>query len=339
MRRKAFTLIELLVVMAIIAILAAMLMPALEKAREAARRAACLSQCKQFGDGLVLYMNDHDQKLGPRNLTWHGGYLNNYDGEDPDGLARLYPTYVSTAQMYFCPSDRGSLAYPATEGATFGELTGSTWSPYSWHYGQYACAAVEAGSPMALAGTGGSLGTAAPVMKGAARCGMWNISNVSYVFTGQESIGGEESERSGELRIFADNDEEGDEGPTATQMDFRTCYQCGNFCKCAALMKQGGQCHHHQTSQTLGLWTNYDYVGGLEKDDNHGRDGVNVLYYDWHAEFDPRYWPSPIGMLWAQEPDPNAPNDEWRYKWVWCGDDSWPQWGWIFPNPDVCQVP
>ncbi|RYG40950.1 prepilin-type N-terminal cleavage/methylation domain-containing protein, partial [bacterium] len=54
--KRAFTLIELLVVIAIIAILAAILFPVFAQAKAAAKRAACLSNQKQLGTGLMLYM-------------------------------------------------------------------------------------------------------------------------------------------------------------------------------------------------------------------------------------------------------------------------------------------
>ncbi len=56
----AFTLIELLVVIAIIAILAAILFPVFAQAKEAAKKTTCLSNQKQIGTGLMIYMGDND---------------------------------------------------------------------------------------------------------------------------------------------------------------------------------------------------------------------------------------------------------------------------------------
>ena len=62
-RRAGFTLIELLVVIAIIAILAAILFPVFAQAREKARQTSCLSNLKQMGTGMMMYVQDYDETL------------------------------------------------------------------------------------------------------------------------------------------------------------------------------------------------------------------------------------------------------------------------------------
>jgi prepilin-type N-terminal cleavage/methylation domain-containing protein len=58
--KRAFTLIELLVVIAIIAILAAILFPVFAQAKLAAKKTQGLSQCKQVGTSLQIYLGDSD---------------------------------------------------------------------------------------------------------------------------------------------------------------------------------------------------------------------------------------------------------------------------------------
>jgi len=104
-RKRAFTLIELLVVIAIISILAAILFPVFARARESARRASCMSNLKQTGLGMMMYMQDYDEKY-PR------GYLSTTQ-PSPDGQEwypnlwfwpqLLYP-YTKSTQLYYCPS-------------------------------------------------------------------------------------------------------------------------------------------------------------------------------------------------------------------------------------------
>lgn len=65
MHKKAFTLIELLVVVAIIAIMSGILFPVFMRAKEAAKQTMCLSNQKQMGMAMMMYLADHDD-------TWFG---------------------------------------------------------------------------------------------------------------------------------------------------------------------------------------------------------------------------------------------------------------------------
>ena len=118
--RQAFTLIELLVVIAIIAILAAILFPVFAQAREKARQTSCLSNTKQLGLGLLMYVQDYDETW-PRNddcinggtvappgapATAIGCTTAPYFGDRVNHYKWWYWTYPYTknVQINFCPS-------------------------------------------------------------------------------------------------------------------------------------------------------------------------------------------------------------------------------------------
>ncbi len=92
--RSGFTLIELLVVIAIIAILAAILFPVFAQARERARTASCLSNVKQIGLGMRMYLDDYD---GSWPFSW-------YDKAQYGWDVAIYP-YTKNTKIFACPSN------------------------------------------------------------------------------------------------------------------------------------------------------------------------------------------------------------------------------------------
>jgi prepilin-type N-terminal cleavage/methylation domain-containing protein len=112
MRTKAFTLIELLVVIAIIAILAAILFPVFAQAREKARSAGCLSNAKQIGTSVQMYVQDYDERL-PNACAWgrawnHGTAATECPPLERAGLPayanQLLQPYVKNENVWYCPS-------------------------------------------------------------------------------------------------------------------------------------------------------------------------------------------------------------------------------------------
>jgi len=146
------------------------------------------------------------------------------------------------------------------------------------------------------------------------RCGMGHIDDISYVYTGQVSVDGEEQERAADIRIMADNEQEGTEDPCTIS------WGCGN----SSVFQDLRDVYYYDKGMDVDASGRpiYRYVGGLETADNHSRDGVNVLYLDIHARFDGREWPSPIGML-----DTEGETQDWWIinelpKMIWAAPDD-----------------
>jgi prepilin-type N-terminal cleavage/methylation domain-containing protein len=101
-RQLGFTLIELLVVIAIIAILAAILFPVFAQAREKARASSCLSNLKQIGTGLYMYLQDYDEAYPPNRI----GMLQNLDCGKQGGYTwkEAIQPYLKNLQVWICPS-------------------------------------------------------------------------------------------------------------------------------------------------------------------------------------------------------------------------------------------
>ncbi len=100
-----FTLIELLVVIAIIAILAAMLLPALAKAKEKAKQANCISNLKQIGVALTLYVDDNSGYYPIVSFTDVNGNSVDWPKELTSYLPQKGGAVTSPAnQVFICPS-------------------------------------------------------------------------------------------------------------------------------------------------------------------------------------------------------------------------------------------
>lgn len=111
--KKAFTLIELLVVIAIIAILAAILFPVFAQAKSAAKKSVCLSNLRQVGIGMIMYLNDNDD-VYPGNDQWEPSPLNTSAGDPRMPYDLQIMPYVKNDKIFSCPEDTGSNRSPAS---------------------------------------------------------------------------------------------------------------------------------------------------------------------------------------------------------------------------------
>ena len=116
---RGFTLIELLVVIAIIAILAAILFPVFARAREQARKTTCLSNLKQIGTAMQMYIQDYDE-------TFPWLMQDGRDNDDATGLSK---------QMTVGPPNLNGVR---------GLFMEYTFQPYVKNYGVFACPTLRA---------------------------------------------------------------------------------------------------------------------------------------------------------------------------------------------------
>ena len=112
--RRNFTLIELLIVIAIIAILAALLLPALNKARAKAQSQGCMSNLKNIGTGVNLYVSDYNDWIPCARTSGGNSKIR------PQNLMRIYIGFA----VWECPlRPYETLFQPSLKGKTYKNMT------------------------------------------------------------------------------------------------------------------------------------------------------------------------------------------------------------------------
>lgn len=95
-----FTIIEIITVIAIIGILASLLLPALSKSKQKALAANCMSNLRNIGQSLEIYVLDNNMSLP--SCAWR-------PGNNPDNLPYLHdvlsPYLNGVKEIFQCPAD------------------------------------------------------------------------------------------------------------------------------------------------------------------------------------------------------------------------------------------
>lgn len=124
--KRAFTLIELLVVIAIIAVLAAILFPVFAQAKAAAKNTSCVSNARQIGMAVKLYLGDHDDTM-PIFYAYNSQPPSGQPGHK--GTELLLLPYCKSQDIFRSPLDNGG-PYVGTD--VPGALT--YWGAYGSSY-------------------------------------------------------------------------------------------------------------------------------------------------------------------------------------------------------------
>lgn len=108
-KTKGFTLIELITVIAVIAVLASLILPSANRARGRARKTSCISNLRQIGLGLELYLSQSGHRYP------HCSSIPGAGGELPDlpfpeevglpGIAGVLAEFTGSSRVFRCPSD------------------------------------------------------------------------------------------------------------------------------------------------------------------------------------------------------------------------------------------
>ena len=100
-RRRGFTIVELLVVVVIIAALAGIAFPLIRTGVRKSHKATCLSNLRQIGTGLELYLQENFQKM-PEDWALSRGSKD----EDIPVLETGLEPYLDEASVFECPAGK-----------------------------------------------------------------------------------------------------------------------------------------------------------------------------------------------------------------------------------------
>ena len=121
--KRGFTLIELLVVIAIIAILAAILFPVFSQAKQAAKKMKCLSNTRQLGLAMMLYMNANDDQMffyastAVPSASRTGAILPDAASVHPSRWFNAISPFVQSTEVFVSPADDAPSLSPDATGA------------------------------------------------------------------------------------------------------------------------------------------------------------------------------------------------------------------------------
>ncbi len=114
---SAFTLVELLVVIAIMAVLMALLVPALQKAHAQAKTVVCMSNLRNMGLALQMYLPENKDKLPPSSC---------HESDPQQYWLYVLNRYTQEPLLFRCPSDTGQNWLDWTDPPT------DDWLSYRW---------------------------------------------------------------------------------------------------------------------------------------------------------------------------------------------------------------
>ena len=120
----AFTLVELLVVIAIIGCLVSLMMPSLIAVRQKADTMKCISNMRQIGASVNLYVTDHSERT-PIIEPWPSEPVYSATDGAQTMIQALGPYGVTTTVLQ-CPSDLRGPNYFAKEGSSYQWFPGAS---------------------------------------------------------------------------------------------------------------------------------------------------------------------------------------------------------------------